>query len=404
MTRFRLVALTILLSLLVQQPLHAQVSGVGAMGDSLSDEYLEDDYDYAYNWVEQLVIYRDADFGPTAAEAGQPGGTWGEPRRAGYQYNWARSGADSGSLLTDGQHTGLAALVGPDGVTHAFLMIGANDFFPMPLPGYAYFQIYHGYWTQDQIDQYVADILANIETALTTITDAGGELILGNVVDYSVAPEVWQSFFWQNPDKRQRVTDVIVQLNLGVRDLAQTHELMLVDFFGFASAVFGTNYDLHEFLILGDVPIELWEKDTTTHDHPEAGFVHDGVHPHTHLQGIMANLFTTALNCGYDAGIPTFTEEEILSHAGMIYGGTDTLAGQIGQYEDYVWNFSGSHPFQDLDADGDVDLRDFVRFQACFEPGGPPLLPGCTCADFDGDEDVDLTDFAEFYAALTATP
>ena len=80
--------------------------------------------------------------------------------------------------------------------------------------------------------------------------------------------------------------------------------LMLVDLFGFARTVLGTNHDLHEFLILGGVTIELWEEDTVSHDNPQAGFVHDGVHPHTHLQGIMANLFAAALNGGYDAELP----------------------------------------------------------------------------------------------------
>lgn len=396
-----LVEKVLLLQVVLPTMVFAQVSGLGAMGDSLTDEYLEDDYDYAYNWVEQLAIDGQVGVGPTAADAGQPGGTWGEPRRTGYEYNWARSGANSGSLLADGQHTGLAALVGPDGVTHAVLAIGANDFFPLPLPGHAYFEIYHNRWTQEEIDEYVNQISTNIKTALAAVTNAGCELVLANVVDYGVAPAVWDSFFWSNPDKRERVTNVIKQLNVGVENLAKEHKLMLVHLFGFSRSVFGTNHDLQEFLILGGVPIELWVSDTSGNDHPQAGFVHDGVHPHTHLQGMMANLFATALNRGYDTGLPVFSEEEILTHAGITYGGVDTLAEQIGQYADYVWNFLGPYPHQDLDADGDVDVRDFARFQACFAPGGDPMMPGCAAADFDGNEVVDLDDFAELQAVLT---
>ena len=51
----------------------ADIGALGAMGDSLSDEYFEETYSYAHNWVEQLVDYRGLDVGPTAAEAGQPG-------------------------------------------------------------------------------------------------------------------------------------------------------------------------------------------------------------------------------------------------------------------------------------------------------------------------------------------
>ncbi|MCK4660115.1 MAG: hypothetical protein KAV82_11390, partial [Phycisphaerae bacterium] len=51
-------------------------------------------------------------------------------------------------------------------------------------------------------------------------------------------------------------------------------------------------------------------------------------------------------------------------------------------------------PDGDLDTDCDVDLDDYVVFQACF--GGPysDVLPTCSSADFDADNDVDLADFA----------
>src|SRR5579863_3527445 len=72
---------------------NAQIGALGVMGDSLSDEYFEETYGtYATNWVQQLVNYRSVNVGPTAAAAGQPGGTWGSPRRTGYEFNWALSG------------------------------------------------------------------------------------------------------------------------------------------------------------------------------------------------------------------------------------------------------------------------------------------------------------------------
>ena len=71
----------------------AQIGALGVMGDSLSDEYFEESYGaYATNWVQQLVVYRSVNVGPTAAAAGQPGGTWGNPRGTGYEYDWALSG------------------------------------------------------------------------------------------------------------------------------------------------------------------------------------------------------------------------------------------------------------------------------------------------------------------------
>ena len=82
---------------------HAQINALGVMGDSLSDEYFEESYgSYATNWTEQLVVWRGVNIGPTAAQAGQPGDTWGTPRRTGYEFNWALSGDTSSNLLADG--------------------------------------------------------------------------------------------------------------------------------------------------------------------------------------------------------------------------------------------------------------------------------------------------------------
>jgi hypothetical protein len=50
----------------------------------------------------------------------------------------------------------------------------------------------------------------------------------------------------------------------------------------------------------------------------------------------------------------------------------------------------------DCDADGDVDLADYVCFANCLN--GPDSSPPANCDAFamDSDEDVDLFDFAEF--------
>ena len=118
--------------LAVADTTRAQIQALGVMGDSISDEYREETYSYAMGWVEQLVMFRPVDVGLTASESGQAGSTWGEPRRTGFAFNWARAGATSASLLSQGQHTGLAAQMGADGPSHAVLAIGQNDFLPHP--------------------------------------------------------------------------------------------------------------------------------------------------------------------------------------------------------------------------------------------------------------------------------
>ena len=369
----------------------AGTNKLGAIGDSLTDEYAEETYSYAQSWVEQLSIYRGVDAGPTAARAGQPGGTWGEPRRTGYEFNWARSGATSGSLLTGGQHTGLAGQVGPQGLDYAVLAIGSNDFIPT---GTAYFSIYNGFWSQAQIDSYVDQTVANIESAVTTVQGAGVDLALVNLLDYGIAPAVWGSIFFSNPDNRQQVTVVIEEVNARLEDLARDHRIVLVDAYGFARAVFGTNHDPEEFLILGNVAIQLRVADTAANTNAAAGFVDDGAHPHTHLQAVIANIVLEGLNLGYGAAIPLFSEQEILAHAGLVYGGQDTLQSQIGAYGDYVLDFTCP---TDVTGDGVINVLDLIDLLLCF---GQPAVPGCEPQDVNADGTVNVLDLIEVLLAF----
>lgn len=393
---YRLSRLTLgLLLPLMSLSARAEIHAFGGMGDSLTDEYAEETYDYAANWLEQLVIYGNVNAGPTAAQAGQPGGTWGEPRRTGFEYNWARSGDASDDLLVHGQHTGLAGLVPEDGITHAALMIGANDFYPMPLPGFPYYEIYNDNWSQQEIDAYVDQIVANIQQALDAVLATGVSLALCSVPDYGVT--YWPQVFFPDPVKRDRVTAVIQQLNSELDAVAQDRHLVVVDMFAAAQAIFGTNLDPREILLLGNVEIYVQERDTEGNDSPQAGFVDDGTHPHTHLQGVLANLILHGLNTAYHAEIPLFTEEEILAHAGLAYGGLDTLESEIGSYGDYVFDYTVADG--DLDQDHDVDPDDFAIFAECM--AGPAVQqppPECSPAEFNladinGDYDVDMDDF-----------
>jgi lysophospholipase L1-like esterase len=318
-----------LIAVLVALPQAALATKLGVMGDSLSDEYGHESYPYADNWVEQLVLYRGIDVGPT--------GAWGEPRRDGfYEYNWARSGATSGSLLSAGQHTGLAAQVAPNSIEYGVLLIGANDQF---VGGNAYGNIYAGTWSQAQIDSWVNGIVSNINTALATVAPTGIKLALFNVPDYGVTPFVRS--IYTDPARRQLVTDVINnQLNPQVQDLAEQYEVAFIDGQSFISSVYGSHASPNSTLSIGNVDIYLDQTDTASNTNPQAGAVHDGIHPHTTLQGVIANLVQQALRIGYGANLQLFSEAEILSHAGLAYGGSDTLAAQIGSYSDYVIDYA----------------------------------------------------------------
>jgi hypothetical protein len=340
---------------------------LGALGDSLTDEYFEDGYGYAYNWPSHLVLSRGIGFGPTAVQASQPGGTWGEPRRTGYRDNWARSGATTQSLLTQGQHTGLAGSIASGGLTHAVVWAGANDFHFGPFG--PYHSIYSNLWSTQQVQQHVEAAAANIDAALQALSGTGARIILVNVPDYGYAPLV--TALYTNPPGRQRVSNAISQLNDRLRTIASQRQVMLVDAFGLMQGIFGTHTLPVQTLLVGNVEINLQLADTSSNSRPWAAFVHDGVHPHTTLQGMMANLVITAMNMRSDLGIPVLSEAEILARAGLVYGGQNTLEMQIGPYSDYIENFGCYSNCDRSTGIPILNVEDFTCFINLFAQGDP---------------------------------
>jgi lysophospholipase L1-like esterase len=331
MHRHRWITATALLGALCVHLDSAHAVKIGVMGDSLSDEYFEESYGaYADNWTEQLVNYVGADLGTI--------GAWGGPRRNGYEYNWARSGATSASLLSAGQHTGLAGQVVPQGIDYAVMMIGANDQV-VGFPGSsAYEGIYGGTWSPTQISNWVTGVVNNIDTALATVVPTGVKLVLVGAPDYGMTPGI-QSLA-TSAAGRQAVHDVIAnQLNPQIEALAQTYELPYVDMLGAFDAIVGPHASLNPTVAIGNVNIQLQVADNVSGTNLYAGYVDDGVHPHTTLQGMLANLIMEGLNVGYSANLTLFTEQEILAHRGIAYGGSDTLQAQLGDYSDYVVSY-----------------------------------------------------------------
>lgn len=311
----------------------AAFARLGAMGDSLTDEYWDSGVStYATNWAELLVRYRGIDMGPTAAQAGT--NSWGSPRNTGFKYNWALSGADSSTLLSEGQHTGLRGQAGSDGVLNAVLAIGSNDF--NPGSSSAYLNIYFGSWSAAQIQSYVNQVLTNIETALVTVRTAGVSVVLANLLDPGATPAAVSVF--SNGANRDRVAAAIQSVNAGLKNLAQKYQVPLMDWYGLEKAVLGPNTGLHPTLKLGNVTLNLRGSDPgPPNSAPTNAFVSDGFHPNTVFQGIFANVVLQALDSAYGAGLGLFSEQEILNHALIPYGGSDTLLSQIGAYTNYVF-------------------------------------------------------------------
>ena len=304
--------------------------GFGAVGDSLTDEYW---IGAASTWLELLAAEKAMNFGPQT--------DWGSPRNEGYEYNWARAGATSTTMLSEGQHTGLAGQLDAGTVSYAVLAIGQNDF--APLTG-AYQNISSGIWSQAQIDAFTDSVYDNIETALTTLTAAGGSLVMSNVIDFGLAPIT--RLLVPSATSRARVTTVLEGLNQRLEDLASQYDVPLVDMFQLAHDFLGTGTSTAAEQI-GGVTIQL----STGLDPHNAFF--DGIHPHTILQGAMGNVFLEAFSLGYGLDVDSlqFTEHQLLTAAGI---GNEYLSDTLTlAYSDYVILPTSIEPI-DL---GTVDYR-----------------------------------------------
>jgi VCBS repeat-containing protein len=309
-----LFATSILLWILLNAlPAQAQAAlRLGVLGDSGTDEYRGTDNrggDYAnvtFNWVEQLALNRGISLGRFAA--------WGEPRRTGLEYNWSRSGATSASLLTQGQHTGLAGQIRAGLIDLAVVNIGFNDFAPYTANGYV--QIYDGTLSGAALTSKINSVVANITTAVDTLRSAGSlPIIVTTIGNWNYSPLVTNDARFSDPAKRQRVTDAIQRANQGITAMANARGLTLFDSTTFLNSLMwrvqGGSINV------GGVLITLF----STGDNPINGILGDRIHAGTVLSGLIANYYLTLINAVRSPDIPLFTDQEILQTAGLISTG-----------------------------------------------------------------------------------
>ncbi len=282
--------------------------GIGVLGGSNSDEYRGDDNrggEYAettLGWVEQLVKSRDLNFGAW--------GEWGEPRRTGFEYNWARSGATTRSMIESGQHTGLAQQIADGKVSYALLFIGINDF--SPLNG-TYTAVYDGSMDDAALQAKVNQMTADITTAVDTLLAAGEvKMAVVTIADPAVLPAFRAPF----PDavKRQRVTDAINVINENILEMAAAREIVVIDIDKIYSDLVA-QLDADGNLNIGGEKVAFYSRG----NEPHSGQLNDQTgHLGTALSGYIANvLFIEPFNAAYGLDIRPLTEQEILQNAGI---------------------------------------------------------------------------------------
>ena len=288
------------------------IVGFGVMGDSGSDEYRADDSrggayaETTLNWLELLERYRGLNFGEW--------GTRDFPRRSGYEYNWARSGATAAGVISEGQAAGLAQQVGQGKVSLVLLMVGVNDF---ALWNGTYRAIYDGTLIGTGLDDKINDIVANIQLALDTVRAAGVvDVFVANLADRGATPAFRAEF----PDaaKRQAVTNAIVAVNGGILAMAAARGITVVDIYALAGTLL-SHVDADGNLIVGDELISM----TSAGDEPHHVLLGDNEHGGTVFEGVLANYILDHLNpAGYS--VLRFTDQELLTNAGIVSETQDT--------------------------------------------------------------------------------
>src|SRR5690606_11197101 len=123
----------------------------------------------------------------------------GEPRRRGFEYNWARSGAVMAEVV-ERQLDGLARQISEGGVTHAVLFSTANEW--VNQSPYLVRAIYEspdggltdatGVRVERRVDQIAGRIIRVMEVLVGAVqqADAGGGVVVTTPLDFVLHPSL----------------------------------------------------------------------------------------------------------------------------------------------------------------------------------------------------------------------
>ena len=290
----------------------ANLVRIGALGDSLTDEYSQSGYSPGRNWVDILNATRQSEF-DFGSFGSRP-----EPRRSGYEHVWARAGATSTDLVRD-QLPGLTEQM----LDYVFVSVGPNDFSPF---GPVYGTIYNGGNAEPAIERIVSNIVTTLDALLGPAENPSEtKVVLGNVIDFGVTPYLRHGSQFPDTEKRGTVTAAVAKANEAISELAAARNIPVVDMFGL-----GTLIPSPSSLEVGGVSII-----DNASNQPTSRTLSDAIHPGTIWQGLLANSVIEAANRGYGASFSAMSEQELLAVAGI----PDPNQGQLTSFfsvSDYV--------------------------------------------------------------------
>lgn len=287
---------------------------VALIGDSNSDEYRANDARggtygaTTFNWAELLARLRGMTLGPW--------GTRSEPRRTGYEFLWARSGAVAYNARFD-QAPGAASQVQAGRVQAVIVWVGGNDF--RPLGTLSYQRIYDGSLAGSQLDgaiTWVVDqVLGAAQTAAAGVPSR--VMVVGMQQGFSGPARVFNSadlaaMGMPDPAKLARVTNAVYAFNAQLSARAQAAGYHWFDLDGATAAELTPRRTADGSLLVGGQVIDYLSHGDEPH-HLLLADTHYG----TAMSGLVANLFARALNAQFGAGLAEFSDAEILAAAGM---------------------------------------------------------------------------------------
>jgi lysophospholipase L1-like esterase len=236
----------------------------------------------------------------TAPYAGQPWGAAGDQSWAqqlaarGYKHlsidNVAVAGTTSASLLAQGQDTAVAALAAEGAVHYAVLIVGGNDV-----------SAHLGDFLQGDPAPFVQELVADVETALTTVAAAGDvRLAVGTLPDVTLTPS-FQQLIPPGSPLQQEIAGAISAANVGIEGFAAAEGVPVIDLAGLGRLAEAP-------LAVGGVAVPDF-------------YAPDGFHPATVAQGLLGNAVLEAFAGAYDPRIARFrlTDQRLLDEAGIAH-------------------------------------------------------------------------------------
>jgi hypothetical protein len=275
----------------------AVLTGFAAMGASETQGT-----NFNGSWVPWLVTDRGLNFGPSQS------------------YNRAVGGSTTTTLLSGGQHTQVANLVQNGNVDLAFLFIGGLDVPPVAT------NILGGTLN---VPVWASGVVSRITTAMDTVLAQHPDgMVVAGLPDMRLVPG---GLSLATPELTVAIIDAIDVVNAQLKSAALSRGLVYIDV---ASAMQDLYYGG---LTVGGVPINM----TVGSSNPR-NFFADNIHPGYVGNGYFANLMATALNVGYGQSIPKFTDQAILTRAGLLSGYTGETSNI--NYAQYIYTAAVPEP------------------------------------------------------------